>query len=55
LNEIAKARGDDGAAAAAAQENVAYLRWRIFARMRRFFRPTLRRPLLFLMGLTDLS
>src|SRR4051794_38738949 len=24
-----------------------YLRWRIFARMRRFFRPTLRRPLLF--------
>ena len=25
--------------------NASYLRWRILARMRRFFRPTLRRPL----------
>ena len=28
-----------------------YWRWRILARIRRFFRPTLRRPLRFLMGL----
>jgi hypothetical protein len=27
-----------------------YLRWRILDRIRRFFRPTLRRPLLFLMA-----
>jgi len=27
-----------------------YLRWRILLRIRRFFRPTLRRPLLFLIG-----
>jgi hypothetical protein len=32
-----------------------YLRWRILARMRRFFRPTLRRPLRFFIGVTDLS
>src|SRR5437762_10813995 len=28
-----------------------YLRWRILLRMRRFFRPTLRRPLRFFIGL----
>src|SRR5438105_1498505 len=32
-----------------------YLRWRIFARMRRFFRPTLRRPLRFFIGFTRSS
>lgn len=32
-----------------------YLRWRILARMRRFFRPTLRRPLRFFIGRTRLS
>ena len=32
----------------------AYLRWRIFARIRRFLRPTLRRPLRFFIGLPGL-
>jgi hypothetical protein len=32
-----------------------YLRWRILARIRRFFRPTLRRPLRFFIGTPDLS
>ena len=32
-----------------------YLRWRILARIRRFLRPTLRRPLRFFIRLTDLS
>ena len=34
---------------------VSYLRWRIFALIRRFFRPTLRRPLRFFNGPTGLS
>ena len=38
--------------ASPASRNGFYLRWRILARMRRFFRPTLRRPLLFLIRLT---
>ena len=32
-----------------------YLRWRILARIRRFLRPTLRRPLCFFMSSIDLS
>ena len=32
-----------------------YFRWRIFARMRRFFRPTLRRPLRFFISVTVIA
>jgi hypothetical protein len=44
--EVATPRGKPGPV---------YLRWRILLRIRRFFRPTLRRPLRFFIRLTRLS
>jgi hypothetical protein len=39
-----RSRGHSVSANRVQDETNAYLRWRIFARIRRFFRPTLRRP-----------
>jgi hypothetical protein len=48
------ANDNEGFRGAPSQDD-SYLQWRIFARIRRFFRPTLRRPSRFFIGLADLS